>query len=187
MHTSPTMMRQSGPVDKYQMRFAVRAQKMLQKQALEAQVKGRCPHCNSTGLQSWGSYARQVRVMTADGQTTVELRIPRLRCPHCGHTHAVIIPGLVPYRWYGLAFILCVAVRYLSGSGTVTAICDHFQIAVGTLYRWMETVREHVRFLEGVSTSDAQIRRLAKEAMSRLADAMLAHHHQVLLENLRSA
>lgn len=59
MQAPPTMMRQSEPVDRSQMRFAAQAQKMLQKQALEAQVQGRCAYCNSIGLQSWSSYTRQ--------------------------------------------------------------------------------------------------------------------------------
>lgn len=179
------MMRLSGPIEKSQMRFAQQVQKMLRKKALEAQVQGRCPYCKSSGLQSWGSYTRQVRMMSAEGQSIIELRVPRLRCPHCRHTHAVIVPGLVPYRWYGLAFILCVACRYLSPSHTVTAICDHFQIAISTLYRWTGTVWQHIQLLEGVSVTSEELRHRIKTSMSRLAAAMLHRCHQVLLENFR--
>lgn len=59
-----------------------------------------CPYCGEESeLVWWGSYERKVLVQgteDSDGNT-ITAKIPRVRCNHCGHTHALVPFILIPY------------------------------------------------------------------------------------------
>lgn len=57
--------------------------------------------CGAIGEFIWhGSYKRKV-VLT--GGDVIPLRIARLYCKHCHHTHAIILSTMVPYSKYPLS------------------------------------------------------------------------------------
>lgn len=103
----------------------------ISKSNLSEQV---CPYCNSTGrLIPHDSYSRYMVTLKNNRIETVILRIPRVKCTSCGHTHAFLPEMLIPYSSYGLRFVLTVLKDYFLHMHTVEKICKIYQIAHSTL------------------------------------------------------
>ena len=114
----------------------------------------KCPNCGAVGkLSPYGCYSRNL-VSYKDG-ATVESRICPLRfkCASCDTTHALLPDVLIPYSPYSLSFKLTVLIAYFERNMTVTQICEHFAIAVSTLYSWKELLLEHKNLLLGMLAS----------------------------------
>lgn len=72
-----------------------------------------CPRCGCAGnYVAHGSYRRHV--VHRGREERVEVR--RVRCASCGATHALIPPGVVPYRQRSEALALAVLAAWASGS-----------------------------------------------------------------------
>ena len=86
---------------------------------------------------------------------TIESRISPLRfkCSSCGTTHALLPDVLIPYSPYSLRFKLVVLIACFERDTTIVAACDHFGIAVSTLYAWKARLLEHKELLLGVLAS----------------------------------
>ena len=68
-----------------------------------------CPYCNSKGnLIFHDSYSRYMVSLKNNCPVTVVLRIPRVKCTSCGHTHALLPEMLIPYSSYSLRFAVVV-------------------------------------------------------------------------------
>lgn len=48
-----------------------------------------CPKCNHTGLSVHAYYSRNLK--------NNPIRITRVRCPHCGSTHALLLEPMIPF------------------------------------------------------------------------------------------
>ena len=62
------------------------------------------------------------------------LRVLRVKCTSCGHTHALLPEMLIPYSSYSLRFILTVLENYFLHIHPVEVICETYQISHSTLY-----------------------------------------------------
>ena len=116
-----------------------------------------CPCCGSTGnCIRHASYDRFA--IDFQGGKPVDNRITILRviCGSCGHTHAVLIDGLIPYNSYSIFFVLWALALYFSDISTVAAVCDRFGIPPTTLYRWKNAYLDHKELWLGV-LNDASI------------------------------
>jgi transposase-like protein len=113
----------------------------------------KCPGCGAEKLSPYGSYSRNL-VSYEDG-ATVESSVSPLRfeCTSCGTTHALLPDILIPYSPYSLHFKLTVLVAYFERKMTVVAICQHFGVAVSTLYSWKKRLLEHKELLLGILAS----------------------------------
>lgn len=112
-----------------------------------------CPACHARGMyHSHGHYYRYVIDLL--GGKPVSLRVPirRVKCA-CGHTHAILKDSIIPYCQYSLRFILQVLKAYFRHSRTVAQICDDFQIAPPTLYRWKRLFLVHKELWLGLLRS----------------------------------
>lgn len=178
------MIRDTGKVGKNQWCFGKKVEKSAQRRARMLRVTGRCSHCKGRDLQPWGSYGRWLRFQGRDGVKQIRIRVPRLRCPHCGKTHAVMVPGIVPYRWYVQSFILAVIGRYLSGRMSVECLCERFQISISTLYHWLNMARAYLLPLCGIMAGNERLRRLANTLDSHLLNAAIIRWDLVFLENI---
>lgn len=100
--------------------------------------KCRCPICGAKGqCKRIGSYPRMM-ITIKDGKRCLSvLRITRVKCLSCQHTHAVLPDILVPFGSYTITFILSVLKAYLLRESTVAEICTYYQIAASTLYSWI--------------------------------------------------
>lgn len=54
-----------------------------------------CPHCGGTGFHIYRKYRRLVK--NGDYPEKTVLFIQRVRCSHCGRTHAILPATIVPY------------------------------------------------------------------------------------------
>lgn len=76
--------------------------------------------CGHAGCLHIHGYYRR-RVKTPAG--TMTLRILRLKCSECGHTHAVLLSSIVPYSQIALNDQRQIVASYEAGSNR-NAICD---------------------------------------------------------------
>ena len=97
-----------------------------------------CPTCGSVGrFRKFYPYERELITVSGSRRVEKTLSVPRFLCESCGHTHALLPDILVPYGSYSLRFILTILLAYLQRAGTVAAFCEHWQIAISTLYGWI--------------------------------------------------
>lgn len=82
---------------------------------------------------SW-QLPRYMITLKANHIETEILRIPRVKCDSCGHTHAVLPEMLIPYSSYSIRFVLTVLKDYFLHAHTVEKICEMYQIAHSTFY-----------------------------------------------------
>ena len=114
----------------------------------------KCLHCGAVGkLSPYGNYSRNL--VSYKGGITVENRIGPLRfeCASCGVTHALLPDIVIPYSPYSLRFKLIVLKAYFERNSTVMAVCEHFGIAISTLYSWKKLLNEHKELLLGIVES----------------------------------
>ncbi|GLG06374.1 DUF6431 domain-containing protein [Sellimonas catena] len=115
-----------------------------------------CPYCNSKGhLILHDVYPRYMVTLKNNGPVTVILRVPRVKCISCGHTHALLPEMLIPYSSYSLRFVLTVLEAYFLHVHTVEKICERYQIVHSTLYTFRSLFLSHKRLILGV-LDDAQ-------------------------------
>lgn len=97
-----------------------------------------CPHCGAAAnFIKAGSYSRYL-IHIADGsRQDLIVDVRRLQCRNCERTHAVLPDLLIPFGCHSLRFILEVLRAYLNRSCSVELLCEHWQIAISTLYRWI--------------------------------------------------
>ncbi len=96
----------------------------------------RCPACRGRGpFRRHGSYERWL-VTVRKGAVAEELMsVNRVRCPHCGRTHALIPPGVTPYSPYSATFWKVAAAMRRNRGPTVANLCSWLCICPRTLYR----------------------------------------------------
>jgi len=118
------------------------------------QYNEKCPRCGAIGkLTDYGDYLRNL--VTVGGNKVSETRIQpkRFECESCGKTHALLPANIIPHSPYSLRFKLTVLIAYFERTTTVAAICEHYGIAVSTLYAWKQRLLEHKELLLGVLVS----------------------------------
>ena len=71
------------------------------------------------------------------------IRILRVICKSCGHTHAILPEEIVPYIRFTIPFITQVLDPYFSHAQTVVGICEDSWISISTLYSWKERFETH--------------------------------------------
>lgn len=57
-----------------------------------------CPCCHSKEYILWGTYKRGVSYIKEQRVYSEVITIQRVRCKSCGHTHALLPFGIVPYK-----------------------------------------------------------------------------------------
>lgn len=103
-----------------------------------------CSFCMCMGLcRIHAYYNRSVIDFFEDSTVYNSVRIPRVVCTGCGHTHAILPDPIIPYSTYSLLFILRVLHLYFSHSRTIEKICERFQIVPAMLYRWKKLFQKH--------------------------------------------
>ena len=98
-----------------------------------------CPHCGSKGnCVSFAHYDRHLVDFIHGHVCNTPIRVLRVRCSSCQHTHAILPDVIVPYASYSLFFILRVLAEYFIHSLSVEALCFKFAISHSLLYRWLD-------------------------------------------------
>lgn len=119
-----------------------------------------CSHaCERCGNRLWfvvqaGSYVRHLVYPLNGEPEATTITIPLMLCKNCGQSndgrkydspdylHAIIPSNLIPFTSYSLSFVLTVLDAYVHRTCSVVELCDHWQIAVSTLYVWKKRYKE---------------------------------------------
>ena len=109
--------------------------------AKRAQV---CPVCGRRGSwQAHGQYERSIIDYESGRVVYGRVKIRRVRCESCGHTHAIIPDYIIPYCTYSLLFVLRVLGEYFLMKRTVEGICRRYNITPSMVYSWKGIFEEH--------------------------------------------
>ena len=96
-----------------------------------------CNDCHWKGYCiRYGHYRRCYLLDPDDLMAGTTIRIQRVMCKHCGHTHAVMPEEIVPYLQYSVVFIYLVLFQYYFTAETVESICMVLKITAPQIYRW---------------------------------------------------
>lgn len=104
--------------------------------------------CGHTGCLVWyGSYTRMLRLE----DQIIPLKIARVFCNSCHHTHALLLSSIVPYSQIPLELHASIAEAYENGSGykpildTQSCIDENTISSIVRSFRlhWRERLRSH--------------------------------------------
>lgn len=113
-----------------------------------------CPACGaSQSCHFHASYDRNLIDFVSGCPVYHSIRISRVICSGCGHSHSILPDLIIPYSTYGLLFILRVIAEYLTGIHTVEQLCARFGISHSMLYRWFAIYLSHKEEWLGVLAS----------------------------------
>lgn len=113
-----------------------------------------CPTCGQRGSCSVHAYYKRHLVDFVNGHVVcVQIRITRVICGSCGHTHAILSDTIVPYESHSLFFILRVLGEYSLRRMSIEKLCRRYDISLKTLYRWRDLFRKHQREWQGYLTA----------------------------------
>lgn len=157
--------------------------------------------CTVCGLQGecriHGYYRRRLKQDRDSEEPDVhELRILRVRCMGCRHTHSVLPDLMVPYRRYGLLFIVGVLAEYYHHRISAEKLCERRGISLKSFYRWKEIFVRHLKlWMEAreLALSPMRAMQLAGKTFSRFnaqfyeetAFSFLQGHKNMLKEAYR--
>ena len=114
-----------------------------------------CPCCKATGNCVVHGYYMRNLVDYCNNRISVKLiRVLRLVCKTCGHTHAVLPDIIVPYAQYTIRFMCRVVSERLTSASAIDAVCKKFDISYKTLYRFLDIYKEHKALWLGVLKSN---------------------------------
>lgn len=104
----------------------------------------RCPNCKKKGLFRRITPYERVMISMVKGKRQVQnVKVPRIKCTHCGKTESLLADILIPFSSYSLTFILQTLQDYLKRSGSVVAFCAEREISISTLYTWRKLFQQH--------------------------------------------
>lgn len=138
-----------------------------------------CNNCHKRGeCIRHGYYERGYLLTAEDVLTGTRIRILRVRCKHCGKTHAILPEEIVPYLRFTATFIGSSLQRYYtrepcdgcSKKETMEKICEDMEIEVPQLYRWKKRFEEQKDRYLGVLESARYSARKAIERLTELKD-----------------
>ena len=133
----------------------------------------RCPICHrSSDCTIHAHYDRYVIDFIGGRPVCHMLKILRVICTCCGHTHAILPDPIIPYGSYSLFFILRVLAEYFLKTGSIAAICGIFSISPPQLYRWAKLYQQHRREWQGLLKSVAQDRLTSLKELVKLSPFM---------------
>lgn len=113
------------------------------------------------------SYLLSAGDLTGNG---TKIRILRVKCKHCGCTHAILPEEIAPYLPFSTVFIYPILYQFYEKKKTVEALCEEFQIAAPQLYRWKNRFEKQKDLFLGVLESAKHDGKEALIWLSRLRD-----------------
>lgn len=151
-----------------------------------------CPVCGSCGnCAPHGSYRRCVVDFVGGKTVYTSIRVRRVRCSSCGHTHAILPEFIVPYTTYSLFFILRVLAAYFRRC-PVEQVCRRFSISPSMLYQWKALFLAHKEIWLGILRSaetapEHFLRWLMREPYARFAAGFFLKTGYSFLQRRRNA
>lgn len=113
-----------------------------------------CPCCKSKGCCIIHSYYKRSIIDFSNGEIVKHsVSIMRVICKSCGATHAILPDSIIPYNSYSIFFILEVLTDYYKNSVSVKNLCQHYDISLKLLYKWIRLFKNHKQHWLGVTES----------------------------------
>lgn len=158
---------------------------MLRNVAPDGNLRGRaCPSCGCPGnFTRHGSYERFLR--TEDGERRIRVR--RVVCRSCGATHALLPPGVVPYRLHSEGACLAVAAAWARGT-PARAVRESLSMPESTRRRVLSRTRARLCSLLSCPASRESLRAAIERCgESEIPRIHMEAHGTALAENRRFA
>lgn len=92
-----------------------------------------CPCCKSIGNCIKHAYYHRHLVDSADASS---VRVLRVICKSCNHTHAILPDCIIPYRSYSLRFFLSVFADFYLHKFSISSICRKYLISWQLFKKW---------------------------------------------------
>ena len=111
-----------------------------------------CPYCQAKGECRIHAYYSRGCIDFRSGRSAISrIRVLRVICRSCGHTHAILPDCIIPFTRHSLTFILKVLTCFSCRRRlTSERICELFGLGMTTLHRWRKLYRDHKSFWLGV-------------------------------------
>lgn len=141
-----------------------------------------CPRCRCAGnYVAHGSYLRHVVHRGREERVAVR----RVRCMGCMATHAVIPPGVVPYRQFSEGLVLAVLAAWASGSSNAE-VRRAYGISETTRRRMLAGARRRACALLACGAARAAVdAALASAGVGAVPAMHMAAHGTRFAENVR--
>lgn len=109
-----------------------------------------CPCCGCKGKCRVHAYYNRYILDFRNGLPNCEsIRVMRVICSSCGHTHAVLPDFIVPYCQLSLGYLLQIIAVYCSRRMSIGRTCRFFCITEAKLYRLMALFERHKKLWLG--------------------------------------
>lgn len=110
-----------------------------------------CPICGARhSCRPHDSYERYLISYEFGATVYYHVNVTQVMCESCGHTHAILPEIIIPHGSYSILFVLIVLRDYYIGFDSIQKLCDKYQIAASTLYRWKRLFQKHKKLWLGV-------------------------------------
>ena len=105
-----------------------------------------CPYCGAEGtcISCHHPYHRYLVYLGPDNRpVSAVVKVPRVECTSCGHTHALLPCPVIPFGSYSLPFIFRILFLYFTHSMTIEELCARGGFSHSTLYKWKQCFLSH--------------------------------------------
>lgn len=108
-----------------------------------------CPCCECKGnCRIHAYYYRYILDFRNGKPCCARIRDMRVICS-CGHTHAILLDFIVPYRQLSLKYLIQALFAFYAHRKSIYQICPHFCLDPAFLYRLKDLYEEHKRIRLG--------------------------------------
>ena len=106
-----------------------------------------CPHCKSVGFfGGWGSYERNL-IDIVDGKITNQIiKVQRIQCKACKHTHALLSNTIIPFKIYSALYSPCFEQVY-NNLNSVGQVCFSYGISFQLFFIWKKQFSSLIVFI----------------------------------------
>ena len=112
-----------------------------------------CPYCGAEGtcISCHHPYHRYLVYLGPDNRpVSAVVKVPRVECTSCGHTHALLPCPVIPFGSYSLPFIFRILFLYFTHSMTIEELCARGGFSHSTLYKWKQCFLSHKKMYLGL-------------------------------------
>ena len=119
-----------------------------------------CSHCGSDKLIKYGVYERNIGIYGV----YETIKIKRVMCKECGHTHAIIPSFILPFFQNALVFVLMAIEQIEVEERCVVNVSNEINITRQLLYFWITRFNSHLTRLK--VTFSYEIKKIMKSLYS---------------------
>jgi hypothetical protein len=119
-----------------------------------------------------GSYKRRYVTMIGDVVYSTIIKVALARCTSCGKAHALLPSTVVPYSSFSIVFISHLIIDRLDKRfSSVSALCEHYEIAIHTYYRIYNRFSACVKIAYGILADEDCMRSAAHTLLQPCLEA----------------